>query len=154
MVEDGPAVEGYGRDEAAIRGLLDRQISSWDAGNPDGYAEVYTCDGDCVSFLGMHYRGREAIAGSSEVPRAGSIFKRLLRGARLKVEITDLRFVTPDLAVVHAVCGATRKARLSGRNVRTNTSVAVRTADGWRLTASHNTTRRPVAERFISWAIV
>lgn len=153
MDADESAVHGRGADELAIRSLLDRQVRSWDDGDPVAYADVYTHDGDCVSFLGILYRGREAIAASSEVPRAGSVFKRLLRGARLNVEITDLRFITADLAVVHAVCGATRKVRLSGRNVRTNTSVVVRTANGWRLAASQNTTRRPVAERLISWAI-
>lgn len=137
-------------DEAAIRALLDRQVRSWDAGDPVAYATAYTRDGDCVSFLGGHYRGRDAIAASCEVPRAGSVFKRLLRGGRLKLQITDLRFVTPDVAVVHAVCGATRGQRLRGRNVRVNTSVAVRTVDGWLLAASQNTTRRPVVERLTS----
>jgi uncharacterized protein (TIGR02246 family) len=147
---DGSAAAGRGADEAAIRALLDRQIRSWDAGDPIAYASAYTRDGDCVSFLGGHYQGRDAIAASCEVPRADSVFKRLLRGARLKLQITDLRFVTPDVAVVHAICGAARKARLRGRNIRMNTSVAVRTADGWLLAASHNTTRRPIVERLTS----
>jgi uncharacterized protein (TIGR02246 family) len=48
--------------------LLDRQIKAWGAGDPDAYASVYTPEGDCVSFLGSHYKGREAIAASYEVP--------------------------------------------------------------------------------------
>jgi uncharacterized protein (TIGR02246 family) len=63
-------------DEAAIRRLIARQISSWDAGDPDAYARAYTPDGDCVSFLGAHYRGREAIAASCEVPPASTLFKK------------------------------------------------------------------------------
>lgn len=137
-------------DELAIRALLDRQVEGWNAGDPVAYASAYTRDGDCVSFLGGHYQGRDAIAASCEVPRAGSVFKRLLRGARLKLQGTDLRFVTPDVAVVHALCCATRAERLRGRNVRMNTSVAVRTADGWLLAASQNTTRHPVMERLAS----
>lgn len=137
-------------DEAAIRALLDRQIKSWDAGDPVAYASAYAREGDCVSFLGSHYQGREAIAASCEVPRAGSLFKRLLRGTRLQLQITHLRFLTPDVAVVHATCGAARGARPSRRNLRTNTSIAVRTADGWLLAASQNTTQRPLAERLTS----
>jgi uncharacterized protein (TIGR02246 family) len=148
----GTAAADWRADETAIRALLNRQINSWDAGDPVAYASAYTRDGDCVSFLGGHYQGRDAIAASCEVPRAGSVFKRLLREARLRLEITDLRFVTPDVAVVHALCGATRAERPRGRNVRINTSVAVRTVDGWLLAASHNTTRHPVTERLISKA--
>ena len=143
----GPAGSDRAADEAAIRALLDHQIQSWDAGEPIGYASAYAREGECVSFLGSRYQGREAIAASYEVPRAGSLFKRLLRGVRLNLEITHLRFLTPDVAVVHATCGATRGARPSRRNLRTNTSIAVRTADGWLLAASQNTTRRPLAER-------
>ena len=50
-------------DEEAIHALLHRQITAWDAGDPDAYAAVYTPDGDCVSFLGSHHCGREAIQG-------------------------------------------------------------------------------------------
>lgn len=137
---------GRNADEAAIRALLDRQTRSWDAGDPVGYASAYTGGGDCVSFLGGHHRGRAAIAASGEVPRAGSLLKRLLRGARLRYELTSLRFITPDVAVIHASCGVTRESRVRRRNLRTNTSVAVRTNDGWLLAATHNTTQRPFAE--------
>jgi hypothetical protein len=34
--------------------------------------------------------GLIAVAASCKVPRAGSLFKRLLRGARLRLHITDL----------------------------------------------------------------
>jgi len=148
----GTAAADPSADQAAIRALLTRQIKSWDAGDPVAYASTYTRNGDCVSFLGGHYQGRDAIAASCEVPRPGSVIKRLLRGARLRLQITDLRFVTSDVAVVHALCGATRNERLRGRNVRLNTSVAVRTVDGWLLTSSQNTTRHPVTERLISKA--
>lgn len=137
---------GHKADEAAIRALLDLQISSWDAGDPIGYASAYMDPGDCVSFLGGHHRGREAIAASSEVPREGSLVRRLLRGAHLRYELTDLRFITPDVAVIHASCGVAKGSRLNRRNLRINTSVAVRTDNGWLLAATQNTTHRPFAE--------
>ncbi len=55
------------------------QITSWNAGDPDAYAHTYTPDGDCVNFLGTHHRGRDAIAASGEVPRPGSLLKKLTR---------------------------------------------------------------------------
>lgn len=54
--------------EAAIRELIARQINSWNAGGGAAYARTYTPDGDCVSFLGGHHRGRAAIAASGEAP--------------------------------------------------------------------------------------
>ena len=75
-------------DEAAIRDLLDHQIASWNAGDSDAYARTYASDGDCVNFLGTHYRGRNAIAISAEVPRSGSLLKKLTRGARLEFRST------------------------------------------------------------------
>jgi uncharacterized protein (TIGR02246 family) len=136
-------------DEAAIRKLLDRQRMAWDAGDSEAYANVFTHDGDCVSFLGSHYQGREAIAKSYEVPHASWLLKKLLNGAHLDFEIIRLRFLTNDVALIHARGGVIRSARSNRRNNRVNTSVAVRTDDGWLLAASQNTTHRRRAEKLM-----
>ena len=137
-------------DEFAIRALIAWQIDSWNAADPDGYAKAYTVDGDCVSFLGTHYHGRDAIASCYEVPRATSLFRKLTRGARLHVEISQLRFLTSDVAVVHATGGVMKGSRPSRRSQRTNTSIAVRTDQGWLLAASQNTTRRIAMELLLN----
>lgn len=138
-------------DEAAIRDLLAHQITSWNAGGSDAYARTYTPDGDCVNFLGTHYRGRNAIAASAEVPRPGSLLKKLTRHAQLEFQVNHIRFVTSDVAIIHATGGLARPGRSpSRRNRRTNTSVAIRTADGWLLAASQNTTQRPFTEKILA----
>src|ERR1700685_4336080 len=81
-------------EEPAIRELLDRQVAGWDAGDAEAYASVFTPDADYVTFLGSHYRGRDAIA-SSYIP----LFAKLLKGSQLKTEITQLRFLTADVAL-------------------------------------------------------
>ena len=140
-------------DEAAIRDLIAQQINSWNTADPAGYAHTYTPDGDCVSFLGGHHRGRDAIAASGEAPSAGTLFAKLLRGAHLDVEITHLRFLTSDVAVIHANGGLIRPGRRPSRRTRrTNTSVAVRTEHGWLLAATHNTTQRPFAQKLLTAA--
>src|SRR5260370_35115584 len=110
-------------DEDAIRELLDRQVEGWDAGDAEAYASVFTPDADYVTFLGSHYKGRGAIAASY-----APLFKKFLKGSRLEFEITQLRFLTPDVALVHAK-GAVAKGggRRSRRNTRVNTTTAVRT---------------------------
>lgn len=117
----------------------------WNAGNPEAYASVFTPDADYVTFLGSHYKGREAIA-TSYAP----LFKKLLRGSRLNSETTQLRFLTPDVALIQANAAVTRRPpRRNRRNARVNTSIAVRTDDGWLLVASQNTTHRRFAEKLM-----
>jgi uncharacterized protein (TIGR02246 family) len=133
-------------DEDAIRKLVDRQVKGWNAGDPEAYASVFTYDADYVTFLGSHYKGREAIAASY-----GPLFKGFLMGSRLDFEITQLRFLTPDVALIHAK-GAVGKGarRRNRRNTRVNTSIAVRTDAGWQLAASQNTTHRRFAQKVLS----
>jgi uncharacterized protein (TIGR02246 family) len=132
-------------DEDAIRELIDRQVRGWAAGDAQQYAGVFTPDADYVTFLGSHHKGSEAIA-ASYVP----LFSKLLKGSRLDFEITDLRFLTPDVALVHAkgavVKGSGRRRR---RNTRVNTTIAVKTDGRWRLASSQNTTHRRLAEKLL-----
>ena len=106
--------------------LLDRQIMGWNAGDPEAYASVFTPAAEYVTFLGSHYKGREAIAASY-----APLFKKLLKGSRLETEITQLRFSTPDVALIQANAAVTKTARRRGRpHTRVNTSIAVRTEGG------------------------
>jgi uncharacterized protein (TIGR02246 family) len=132
-------------DEIAIRELIDHQVMGWAAGSPEGYASVFTSDADYITFLGSHYKGRAAIAASY-----APLFKKLLKGSRLDFEITQLRFLTPDVALVHAE-GAVVKGRRqrSRRNTRVSTTIAVRTDGQWLLAASQNTTLRRLAEKIL-----
>jgi uncharacterized protein (TIGR02246 family) len=133
-------------DEAAIRELINQQVKGWAAGNPEVYAAVFTSDADYVTFLGSHYTGREAIA-ASYVP----LFRKLLKGSRLQIDVTRVRFLTPDVALIHANATVVKKARQRNRrNARVNTSVAVRIDGRWRLAASQNTTHRRLAEKLMA----
>lgn len=133
-------------DEHAIRELLDRQVKGWNSGDPEAYASVFTPDADYVTFLGSHYKGREAIA-TSYAP----LFKKLLKGSRLGTEITQLRFLTPDVVLIQANAAVTKGARRRNpRNTKVNTSIALRTDDGWQLAASQNTTHRQFAEKLMA----
>ncbi len=92
-----------------------------------------------MSFLGTHYRGREAIAASYEVPRATSVFRRLLRGGGLRFQITQLRFLTPDVAIVHATGGVTKgRVPIAETCERTPASLYVPMKDGSCRLAKHN----------------
>ncbi|MGH3580741.1 MAG: SgcJ/EcaC family oxidoreductase, partial [Mycobacterium sp.] len=120
-----------------------------DAADPERYASVFTDDADYVTFLGGRQRGRKAIA-TSYAP----LFKRVLHGSRLRIQITQLRYLTPDVALIHARAAVTKQTRRWNRRAdRTNTTVAVRTDDGWLLAASQNTTHRWLTEKVMGWLL-
>jgi uncharacterized protein (TIGR02246 family) len=105
-------------DEDAIRELLDHQAMGWAAGDPEAYASVFTPDADYVTFLGSHHKGRQAIAASYAPP-----FKKPLKGSQLDTEIIQLRFLTPDVALIHAKAAVVKRARRRNRlNTRVNTT--------------------------------
>ena len=132
-------------DEDAIRELLDRQVLAWAAGDPEAYASVFTPDADYVTFLGSRHKGREAIALFY-----APLFKKLLHGSRLRTQITHLRYLTPDVALIQARAAVTKQVRRWNRRAdRVNTSIAVRTDDGWLLAASQNTTHRRLTEKLM-----
>jgi uncharacterized protein (TIGR02246 family) len=132
-------------DEQAIRALIDLQVTGWDAADPDTYASVFTPDADYVTFLGSRHEGREAIASSYAL-----LFNKL-HGTRLRIQIIKLRYLAPDVALIQARAAVVRQqdSRWNRRGERVNTSIAVRTDDGWRLAASQNTPHRRFAEKFL-----
>lgn len=139
------ATEGDPRsDEEAIRKLIECQRIGWNAGDPEAYASVFTLDADYVTFLGSRYEGRAAIAASY-----APLFKKLLRGSRLNIHISQLRFLTPDVALVQSDAAVTKGSRQTRGNTRINTTIAVRTGDGWQLAASQNTSHRRIAEKLL-----
>ncbi|GAY15012.1 NAD(P)/FAD-dependent oxidoreductase [Mycobacterium sp. shizuoka-1] len=84
---------------------------------------------------------RAATAVHSTVSRADeqairALVDRQSRRRRGRTEITRLRYLTPDVALIQARAAITGPViRLSRRN----TSVAVRATDGWKLAFSQNT---------------
>lgn len=106
---------------------------------------MFAPDADYVTFLGGHHKGRAAIAAAY-----APLFERLLRGSRLDIEITQLRFLTPDVALIHTNATVVKRARKPNRrNARVNTTIALPTDGRWLLAASQNTTHRRLAEKLL-----
>jgi uncharacterized protein (TIGR02246 family) len=87
-------------DAAAIRALVDQAVRAWGKGDGAAYAAVFDDDADYVTFGGMHLKGRGAIAKQHQ-----QLFDTALKGTRLQLRITNLRFLTPNVALTHAVGG-------------------------------------------------
>lgn len=87
-------------DEQAIRSLVQRAITAWNAGDGNAYAAVFEEDADYITFGGTHARGRSIIANEHQ-----QLFDTFLGGSRVQLDITHLRFLSPDIAVALAVGG-------------------------------------------------
>lgn len=127
-------------DAEAVRRLADRLAEAWNHHDADGYAAIFTEDADYVAFDGTHLEGRTA---NAEHHRA--LFGTVLRGTRLAFENVRVRFVTPDVAVMHGTGSVLfpwhAEVPASRRSIQTY--VVVRGEGEWRIAAFHNARVRP-----------
>ena len=134
-------INTFSTDEAEIRALLQRLNEAW--GNADMYAALFTEDANYVTFDGSQVTGRAAIAESHR-----PLFEGFMRGSRLVGQITALRFLTPDVALVYGKGAVIQKhqKQASRRAVSVQTNVVVRQDGCWQIAAFHNTRYRPWTE--------
>ena len=128
-------------------------MDGWNSGSGEAFAAVFTEDGDLVAFDGTPFTGREEIA-----PFHQELFDKWMKGTRLVGKVKDLRFLSPDVAVMHAV-GSTvmlGKSEPSPERDSIETLVAVREGGEWRLAAFQNTRVRPMGPNpvaFVLWTL-
>jgi uncharacterized protein (TIGR02246 family) len=141
-------------DEAAVHSLYQQLMDGWNQGSGAAFAAVFAEDGDLVAFDGTHFKGRQEIA-----PFHQQLFDKWLKGSRLVGEVKDVRFLSPDAALMHAVGGTVMRGKSEPSPERDSiqTLVATRQEDGeWRLAAFQNTRLHPVgsgAGPFLVWTL-
>ena len=146
----GEEAANHSADEAAVRDLYRQLLDGWNRGSGDAFAAPFTGDGDLIAFDGTHFKGREDIA-----PFHQELFDRWLKGSRLVGEVEDVRFLSPDVAVMHAV-GSTvmrGKSKPSPERDSIQTLVAVRERGEWRLAAFQNTRVRPMGPSLVTFLV-
>jgi uncharacterized protein (TIGR02246 family) len=140
-------------DEQAVRDLYTELMDGWNRGSGEDFAAVFTEDGDLVAFDGTHFKGREEIA-----PFHQELFDKWLRGSRLVGRVKDVRFLSSDVALIHAVGGTVMRGKSEPSPERDSiqTLVAVREGEEWRVAAFQNTRVRPMGPSpvaFVLWAL-
>jgi uncharacterized protein (TIGR02246 family) len=145
-----------GQDEREIRALVDGMFDAWGRGDAAAYHADFTDDADYVSFDGSR-RGK-----ADSISSHANLFPTVLYGSRLVGEVESVRFLTPDVAVVHllgSIVEGWRQQPLRRRLSR-QTMVVVRRDGQWQVTAFHNTRVRPLntsgptvrlGGRFVRW---
>ena len=123
-----------------IRSLYDQCIEAWSRGNARDFGETFTADVDYVPFDGSRTIGRQAVVDNHD-----RLFRGVLAGSALVGEVESIRYVLPDVAVVHTLGSVLMpwRSKLPAKRLSRQTIVAVRTGDGWRFTAFHNVRVRP-----------
>lgn len=123
-------------DEAAIHNLFQQLLDDWGRGDGRAYGSRFTEDADYVAFDGSHTRGREQIAAAHQ-----QLFESWLKGTRLTGRIEHIRFLSPEVALVHATGGTIFPGETQPRPSRASiqTLVATKHDGDWRFTAFHNT---------------
>jgi uncharacterized protein (TIGR02246 family) len=144
----------HSADEAAVRALYQQVMNGWNQGSGDAFAAAFIEDGDLVGFDGTHFKGRQQIA-----PFHQQLFDKWLKGSRLVGQVKDVRFLSPDVALMHALGGTVLRGKSEPTPERDSiqTLVATRQEGGeWRLAAFQNTRVRPMgrnASSFLIWAL-
>jgi uncharacterized protein (TIGR02246 family) len=124
-------------DEQAIGSVLQQAIDGWNSGDGHAYAAAFEEHADYVTFGGTLTQGQQAIGLGHQ-----QLFDTVLRGSRLRLQLTNLRFLHPDIAIAHIVGGILDEPGQSEvQPERQSIQTAVfRKSDGkWRIASSQVT---------------
>ncbi|MHB9133560.1 MAG: SgcJ/EcaC family oxidoreductase [Armatimonadota bacterium] len=123
-------------DEVAVCALYTQLMDAWNAGSGDAMAALYTADGDLIGFDGTHFIGREEIATFHQ-----RLFDTVMQGSRLVGDVRDVRFLCPEVAVLHATGQTIMPGQTAPTQERDSiqTIVAVKEDGVWRIAAFQNT---------------
>jgi uncharacterized protein (TIGR02246 family) len=94
-------------DEATLRSFPQAMIAAWNRGDATAFAAPFAEDATFIAFEGTELTGRKAIVEFHQ-----PLFETQLKGTRLDGDVRFVRFLSPDLAVIHARCGV----MLAGRD--------------------------------------
>jgi uncharacterized protein (TIGR02246 family) len=147
MNSDSRTEEERAADERAIRALQRRLLEAWRAGDGEAFAAPFSDDALFIGFDGSVMRGRQQIAATHQ-----EVFDRWMKGTRLVEDRTDVRFVDPDVAIVHTLGGTVPRGKSQPTPERDSiqTLVAVRDARGWSFVSFQNTRIRPIGAGAVS----
>ena len=121
-----------------MRNVLAEYEVSWNGHDTAGLGRLFTEDCDYVNIDGVHWKGVQEI-----VQRHTELFQKRLKTAVRKLTGVEVRFSTPDVALVHATWDVTGSSRPTGKAVpvlkEITTMVMAKTNGKWLITSFQNT---------------
>ena len=117
--------------EDVVRATLQTYATAWNAADAHGIADLYTVDADYTGYGSVMTRGRGEIEA-----RYASLFAGAFAGTQLAVDMSSLRFIKPDVAIVDGSLDLTANAPDGTPQVSKGLFIAIMTLDGdqWRFT--------------------
>jgi uncharacterized protein (TIGR02246 family) len=123
------------KDEAAIRQIVRQVEDGWNAHDGKAFAAPFAADADYVVVNGVNIKGREGIEKGHT-----AIFTTIYKDSRNAATIKSIRFLRPDVAVVHIEWNLEFKAGGETRKARAiNTMVMTKDGGSWTIAAFQNT---------------
>jgi len=133
-----------GADEKAIQDIEARWEAAWNRHDVAAMAATYARDSDAVNLAGEWFKGRDAFEKSLEELHSGKT-----KGSVWKTEQTIIRFLTPEIAVVHVYVNSHGDLDPEGKPMPPRrvilTRVEVKRESGWLIVSSQATNIVPRA---------
>ena len=117
-------------DEAAIRSILQEEVTAWNKGDAQAYSQYFAADGTFTNIRGMFFTGHQAFLDRHE-----EIFKGMFRGT--VVTLTSVSGFSASGPPPGTPADA--KGRLRTRLLQ----VMVKDAGEWKITVYHNVDIKP-----------
>jgi uncharacterized protein (TIGR02246 family) len=129
------------RDEATIRRMATRFAETWNAHDMTAMAELFAEDADFINVAGTRWKGRRQIREEH-----AQLHEMQFKESVLTVQSVSVRFLKPDVAVVHVDWGMDRDRGPDGTSRPPRNGVmswvAVRQGGEWRIISAQNTNVR------------
>ena len=138
-----PSMADQRLDDAAIRGLQDRQAEAWNRHDAKAYASLFTEDGEVVNVVGWWWKSRGEIES-----KLAAAFAFVFRDSTLTITDVKVRFVTPDIAIAHvswSMKGARTPPNMPEPRQGIQLQVLQRSSAGWLILSFQNTNALPEA---------
>nr|WP_242589659.1 SgcJ/EcaC family oxidoreductase [Corallococcus macrosporus] len=136
----------HARDEQDLRQLVKTQTEAWNAHDATAWSRDFADDAGFINIVGTVFQGREEIE-----KRHAAIFAGIFKASHAEVTVRDIRFPSPDIAVVDTVHEVTGHTGLPPGVQNTEDGllrtqmryVLKRTQKQWRIVAGQNTDVKP-----------
>ena len=132
-----PAPDARAADEAALRESVKQMETGWNTKSGALFAKPFAEDADYVVINGMYIKGRAAIESAHQ-----RIFDTIYKDTNLTLAVKQIRFLRPDVAVVHVEGLRTGPANELNQGAML-TLTMTKEKQGWVIAAFQNTAVAP-----------
>lgn len=140
FAQESPKGPEMSKDEASVRQIVQQLETGWNNHDGKAFAAPFAADADYVVVDGMYVKGRDAIEKGHQ-----GIFDAIFKDSTNKATVKGVRFVRPDVAIVHVEWNLTVRSEGKEEKGRAlNTMFMAKENGKWSIAAFHNT---PIREQ-------